>query len=60
MAKGGKVEPRLLNPSRQPQHLFDIDPIPPRLCVADTVILFVSGMGFGFLIALFTLGEYVG
>ena len=50
---------RETNPSREPQHVFDNDPIPPRMCAADMAILFVSGMGAGFLIALLTLGELV-
>jgi len=60
MAQGGKVEPRLHNPSREPHHVFDNSKIPPRMCAADMAILFVSGMGAGFLIALLTLGEFVG
>jgi hypothetical protein len=59
MAQGGKVERRLTNPSREPHHLFDNSKIPPRMCAADMAILFVSGMGAGFLIALLTLGEVV-
>ena len=50
---------RETNPSREPQHLFDNSEIPPRMCAADMAILFVSGMGAGFLIALLTLGEVV-
>ena len=60
MAQGGKVEQRMTNPSREPHHVFDNDPIPPSMCAADMAILFVSGMGAGFLIALLTLGEFVG
>lgn len=56
---GGKVEPRMTNPSREPMHLFDNDKIAPRMCASDIALLFVSGMGAGFLIALFTLGEVV-
>ena len=59
MAQGGKVEQRMTNPSREPHHVFDNDPSPPRMCAADMAILFVSGMGAGFLIALLTLGEVV-
>jgi hypothetical protein len=50
---------RLNNPSKEPHHVFDNDPIPPRMCAADMAILFVSGMGAGFVIALLTLGEVV-
>jgi len=60
MAQGGKVEKRLTNLSREPHHVFDNSEIPPRMCAADMAILFVSGMGAGFLIALLTLGEFVG
>jgi len=51
---------RETNPSREPQHLFDNSKIPPRMCLADMAILFITGMGAGFLIALLTLGEFVG
>jgi len=60
MAQGGKVEQRMTNPSREPHHVFDNSEIPPRMCAADMASLFVSGMGAGFLIALLTLGEFVG
>jgi hypothetical protein len=59
MAQGGKVEYRMTNPSREPQHVFDVDPIPARMCASDIALLFISGMGAGFLIALLTLGEVV-
>ena len=57
--KGGKVENRLNNSSREPRHLFDNDEIAPRLCFSDLAIIIVSSMGIGFLIALLTLGERV-
>lgn len=47
------------NPSKEPQHSFENSEIPPRMCAADMAILFVSGMGAGFVIALLTLGEVV-
>jgi hypothetical protein len=56
---GGKVEQRMTNPSREPHHLFDIDEKAPRMCASDIALLFISGMGAGFLIALLTLGEVV-
>jgi hypothetical protein len=60
MAQGGKVEPRMTNPSREPFHVFDNSTVPPRMCASDAALLFISGMGAGFLIALLTLGEFVG
>jgi hypothetical protein len=59
MAQGGKVEQRLNNPSREPQHVFDTDSIPPRMCASDLALIIVGSMGLGFLIALLTLGERV-
>jgi len=50
---------RLNNPSREPRHVFDNDTVPPRMCASDAALLFISGMGAGFLIALLTLGEVV-
>jgi len=59
MAQGGKVEQRMTNPSREPQHLFDNSEIPPRMCLSDLAIIIVVSMGLGFLIAVLTLGERV-
>jgi len=56
---GGKVTERLNNPSREPMHQFDNDDKAPRMCASDIALLFISGMGAGFLIALLTLGEVV-
>ena len=56
---GGKVTQRLNNPSREPQHSFDIRESMPRMCASDIALLLVCGMGAGFLIALLTLGEVV-
>ena len=50
---------RLNNPSREPQHSFDIRESMPRMCASDIALLLVCGMGAGFLIALLTLGEVV-
>jgi len=50
---------RLNNPSREPLHVFDNDEKAPRMCASDIALLFISGMGAGFLIALLTLGEVV-
>ena len=56
---GGKVTQRLNNPSREPMHLFDNSKIAPRMCASDIALLFISGMGAGFLLAVLTLGELV-
>jgi hypothetical protein len=51
---------RLTNPSREPEYI-DLGSMEkaPRMCASDIALLFISGMGAGFLIALLTLGEVV-
>ena len=50
---------RMTNPSREPLHVFDNDEKAPRMCASDIALLFISGMGAGFLLAVLTLGEVV-
>ena len=50
---------RMTNPSREPLHVFDNDEKAPRMCANDIALLFISGMGAGFLLAVLTLGEVV-
>ena len=53
MAQGGKVN---TNPSRAPAH-FTPDDLPPRMCLADMVFLWVSGCACGIVLTLVAVGQ---
>jgi hypothetical protein len=53
MAHGGKVH---LNPSHAPAHYIPED-LPPRMCLADMVFLWLSGCACGIVLTLIAVGQ---
>ena len=53
MANGGKT---MLNPSRAPAHYIP-DELPPRMCLADMVFLWLSGCAVGLVLGLIGAGQ---